>query len=96
MYRIVGGRGSGKTYKLLEIANNSQGIIICSNPLAMREKARAWGFTEIKDFLAYQETESIQVDHKNVFIDEIEKYIKLQFSDNRLKGYTYTFEDESF
>ena len=96
MYRIIGGRGTGKTYKLLEAANNTQGIVICSNPLAMREKARTWGFTDIKDFIGYKESGYIhQIDHKDVFIDEIERYIKEQFTDNHLKGYTYTIEDES-
>lgn len=93
MYTFIGGRGTGKTYKLLEVANETKGVIICSNPRAMREKARSWGFTEIKDFLSYQEKESITMDTNSLYIDNLEKFIQEDMG-WRLKGYTYTIEED--
>lgn len=96
MYRFVGGRGTGKTYYLLKKANEHQGVVVCSNPQAMRAKARSWGFTEIKDFVGFKETENIET-NSSVFIDELEKYIKEQFNgETPFCGYTYTFEEENY
>jgi hypothetical protein len=94
MYRIVGGRGTGKTYHLLKKANERQGTVICSNPQAMRAKARSWGFTDIKDFVDFKSIGSIE-NNSSVFIDELEQYIKEQFGgETPVCGYTYTFEEE--
>ena len=52
MIRIIAGKNTGKTYKLLEEASKTNGTVICSNPHAMAEKARAYGFKGI-NFIAY-------------------------------------------
>ena len=43
MIRVIDGRGSGKTSKLMEIAKENNAMFVCSNPQAMEVKARAYG-----------------------------------------------------
>ena len=45
MYRIIEGRGTGKTLRLMLLAKENNGVIVCSNPHAMRQKAIAYGLT---------------------------------------------------
>lgn len=52
MYRIIDGRGSGKTSRLMLLAKEHNGIVVCANPNSMREKAHRYGFTEI-EFMSY-------------------------------------------
>ena len=40
MYRIIDGRGSGKTSRLMLLAKETGAAIACSNPWAMAEKAK--------------------------------------------------------
>lgn len=90
MYRIIGSRGTGKTYRLLEKASEVGGIVVCSNPSAMREKAHVWGFTNL-EFMQYNDYISYYCE-KPVFIDELETYVRA-VSGRTLKGYTYSLED---
>ena len=93
MYIVTGARGTGKTYRLLEMANATKGIVISSNPLSLREKARNWGFTEIKDFISPRDSVDYHF-QEDLYIDDIEKYItEVMASGRKLAGYTYTFED---
>jgi hypothetical protein len=91
MYRVIGGRGTGKTYRLLEKASEVGGIVVCSNPAAMRENAYVWGFTGI-EFMQYHDYIAYHCE-KPVFIDELELYVK-SISGRTLQGYTYSLEDE--
>ena len=93
MYRIIDGRGTGKTSRLLLLAKENNGIVVCKNPDHMREKAYAYGLTGI-DFISYQDFdrdvsesyESGNTYSKPVFIDELDNYLKhLQFN---IQGYT--------
>lgn len=93
MYRIVDKQGTGKTYRLLEEADKNTGIVICSNPRAMQEKAYKYGFTHIFGFLNYEDTTGTYFD-KPIYVDEIEKYLLAHFG-RRLQGYTYTLEDNN-
>ena len=52
MYRIIDGRGTGKTSRLLLLAKENNGIVVCAYPEWMREKAYAYGLTGI-DFISY-------------------------------------------
>lgn len=94
MYRIVGGRAVGKTYRLLEQANKVSGIVVCSNPNAMREKAYNWGFSDIFDFISYEESINYYTE-RSIFLDEIEKYAMRLLNRHRFSGYTYTLEDNN-
>lgn len=93
MYVISGARGSGKTYRLLELANESKGVVISSNPNAMREKARSWGFTEIADFVSPRDSASYYFT-KPLYIDNLEKFVQeVLASGSKLTAYTYTVEE---
>ena len=52
MYRIIDERGSGKTSRLMLLAKETGGVIVCSNPKGMAEKARAYGIQGI-EFISY-------------------------------------------
>ena len=54
MYRIIDGRGTGKTSRLMLLAKETNGTIVCGNPKAMREKALAYGIVGI-DFISYND-----------------------------------------
>ena len=53
-YRIIDGRGTGKTRRLLLLAKENNGVVVCINPTRIREKAYAYGLTGI-DFMSYTE-----------------------------------------
>ena len=93
MYQIIDKRANGKTSRLLLLAKENNGIVVCKNPEHMREKAYVYGLTGI-DFVSYQEFdrdvsesyESGNTYNKPVFIDELDNYLKhLQFN---IQGYT--------
>ena len=71
MYRIIDGRGSGKTSRLMLLAKETGSTIACANPYAMREKAYAYGIVGI-DFISYHDLINGECENPNVMIDEIE------------------------
>lgn len=52
MYRIIDGRGTGKTSRLFLLAKEAGVPIICQCPQDMRERAYSYGITGI-DFISY-------------------------------------------
>lgn len=99
MYRVIDERNSGKTYKLMEYAKNTNAVFVCKNPRAMEEKAHAYGFTDI-EFVGYYAF----LDHygkdsgSNYVIDELEVFINyiLEFqgiSSTLFDGYTLSNGD---
>jgi hypothetical protein len=91
MYRIIDSRGSGKTSRLMLLAKETNSIIACVNPYAMREKAHAYGITGLT-FISYEELLTQSWTDYNIMIDEIELFVKYQLS-GILKGYTLSNED---
>ena len=89
MYRIIDNRGSGKTGRLMLLAKETNSAIACSNPLAMKQKAYAYGITGI-DFISYDDL--INGWDDNVMIDELEMFIKHTTS-AKVMGYTLSNED---
>jgi hypothetical protein len=91
MYRIIDGRGTGKTGRLMLLAKENNAIIACSNPYAMEQKALAYGITGI-DFISYEDYNSHGYPYgRMVYVDELEGYVR--FLGNNLSGYTLTNED---
>lgn len=86
MYRIMGGRGTGKTYKLLVLAKENNATVICSNPNALREKAYIYGLSGI-NFASYADYATNKVEGR-VVIDELENYIRA--CDPNLISYTFS------
>lgn len=94
MYRIVDGRGTGKTSRLMLLAKDIGATIVCSNPHAMEQKAHAYGITGI-NFISYGEftPERRAGDTGKYLIDELEAYLDHHFRyETRVVGYTISEE----
>lgn len=94
MYRIIDKRASGKTCRLFLLAKESNGVVVCADPNAMRQKAYAYGITGI-DFISYSDfrTYRYEKEQKPVFIDELEMFIKYAAGLTNIAGYTLSMED---
>lgn len=88
MYRIMKSRSTGKTLQLMLLAKENKGILVCSNPPAMRQKAQAYGLTGF-DIVSYRDYLENKYEEK-CFIDEIELFVKAIGND--LSGYTASLE----
>ena len=92
MYRIIDSRGSGKTSRLMLLAKETGSKIACSNPIAMRQKAYAYGITGI-EFIPYSDLFNGAIDPEDkIMIDEVEVLLN-NYIDGSLTGYTLTNED---
>lgn len=96
MYRIIDSKGTGKTGRLLLLAKENDGIIVCAVPERMRERAHSYGITGITymDYTEYLESIMGYGDpplaDKKVFIDEIDTFLSA-FADN-IQGYTLSLD----
>lgn len=103
MYRIIDGRGSGKTSRLMLLAKENEATLVCSNPRAMEAKAHAYGIVGI-EFMSYSDA----IDHMRNFdskhtaenrrstivVDELESFVQYALGMNGLLiGYTLSNED---
>lgn len=72
MVKIIGKRNSGKTHRLMLIAQDQGAIFVCRNVNAMRQKANAYGITGIT-FVSYDDfiDDNILDVYAPVVIDEI-------------------------
>ena len=91
MYRIIDDRATGKTGRLMLLAKESNAIIACMNPLAMKQKAFAYGITGI-DFISYSDIEAYRHSDRDIYIDELEVFVQ-SYTYGKLKGYTLSCED---
>jgi hypothetical protein len=91
VYRVIDGRGSGKTGRLMLLAKENNGVLVCYNPDAMRYKARAYGLVGF-DIISYRDfVDKNYETEKPVFIDELELFLKREFGN--FAGYSLTNED---
>lgn len=98
MRQIINGRGRGKTKQLMLFAKENNVVFVCRNPVAMREKAHAYGITGV-DFVSYEdclsnEYDEVIPDHDFV-IDELELFVKYMMDTQKAKmvGYTLSVEE---
>ena len=90
MYRIIDNRSSGKTSRLMLLVKEHNGILVCANPYAMREKAHAYGLTGF-DIISYSDYLNHNYEFgKECFIDEIEVFLKSL--GNNISGYSLSLE----
>ena len=93
MFQIIDKRASGKTSRLLLLAKESNGIVVCHSPYMMQEKAYAYGIVGI-DFMSYDEYIIFQrtnsSDKRPVYIDELSMFLK--YIDPNLAGYSESVE----
>ena len=91
MYRIIDNRATGKTSRLMLLAKEQNGIIVCKDPIAMKKKAYDYGIVGI-DFIPYHlYLPNERNDERPVFIDELELYLKSW--NKNIAGYTISNED---
>lgn len=93
MYRIIEGRGTGKTSRLMLLAKENDAYFICNDPHAMKYKASAYGIQGIEfvSWADYIEHPEFYTD-KVCIIDELECFIKRIFPHNNLVGYSISLE----
>ena len=97
MYRIIESRGTGKTSRLMLLAKENNGTIVCSNPKAMEQKAHAYGIVGI-NFISYSDfLDSKGMDFGKYYIDELEMFSNyaaaLYAGHGKFDGYTLSNED---
>ena len=93
MFRIIEGRGTGKTSRLMLLAKENGAIFVCENPRAMEYKASAYGISGIK-FISYWDfvTQDGDYDEQATYIiDELEKLVQYAFK-AKLLGYSLTVD----
>lgn len=87
MNKIFGGRGTGKTIKMLEMADNADCIIVAKDPQSLREKAFALGFKNV-EIVSYDDYYYNYGQYsKPAYIHDIEKYLKFIHM-GHIKGFT--------
>ncbi len=101
MTHIISGNCTGKTRKLIELAaKDPNSIIVCKNPIAMKSKAKEYGYyidaIDYNTFNNINNTMSQFIDEKyvdkNYYIDELEGLFAIMFYEN-VVAYTLTNED---
>jgi len=77
---IKGRRGSGKTTRLLELANKNCGIVVKINTISARTIAKENGFDAIKDFITYSDyianIKEYMRSRDLYYLDDIENFVK--------------------
>ena len=90
MFRIIDGKSSGKTSRLMILVKEHDGILVCANTYAMREKAHAYGLTGF-DIISYSDYLNHNYEFgKECFIDEVEVFLKSL--GNNISGYSLSLE----
>lgn len=89
MYRIIDNRATGKTSRLMLLAKENNGIIVCKDPNIMRDKAYGYGITGI-NFISYREFFHSHPTQP-CYIDEIDLFLKS--INMNVDGYTISNED---
>ena len=92
MVRIIDKKSTGKTGRLLLLAKENEGVVVCANPQSMRDHAYHYGLTGI-DYVAYEEYIGFLCGHphelcigRKIFIDELDTFLAL--CSKEICGYT--------
>ena len=86
MFTISGGRGTGKTKLLLETAKANNGVVVCCDPDAMRDRAHRYGITGL-DIVGYGD---VYITGKPVYIHDVNKFIEHNMPE--AAGYTLNLD----
>ena len=88
---IAGGRGTGKTCRLLDLAYKNDGIVLCKDPEVVRKKAHGYGITGLT-FISFDEYPFYDnKEGKPMYILNLKEF--LEFFDEQVAGYSLTLED---
>ena len=92
MKQIIDDRASGKTGRLILLAKEAGGIVVCRHPDVMKEKAIGYGITGV-DFVSYRDYPTFMLSNeKPVFIDELSCFWK--YVDPNFIGYSESKEEQ--
>jgi len=94
MTRIIEGRGTGKTKRLMEFAKENNAVFVCGNPTAMEVKAHGYGIIGL-NFMSYGQYLSNFLrgqGEKKIVIDELETFLALYSGSSPIIGYTISEE----
>ena len=86
MFIISGEKGTGKTKALLERAKAENGIVVCKDPEAMRNRAYDYGIVGL-DIVGYGD---LYLAGKPVYIHDINKFIEHNMPE--ATGYTLNID----
>ena len=78
MKLIYDARGSGKTKRLFEYAQENNGVIITDNANALRVKAQAYGYNDI-EIIEASRLESSDIEGKNILIRNLDRFVQSYF-----------------
>ena len=91
MIKIIDGRGTGKSSRLMLMAKELGLPIACLAPTRLQEKARAYGITGI-DFIEYGKVNTDSKCANGYLIDDLESFAQY-FSRGKIKGYAISNDD---
>lgn len=92
MYKIIDKSGNGKTSRLMLLTKEKNGILVCSNPEAMKVKAYSYGLEDIEIISYFDYINDLDwYNRKPIFIDELEDFLKQVYSS--ILGFSLTIED---
>ena len=88
---IAGGRGTGKTIRLLDHVYHNDGIVVCKDPDFLLKKAHGYGITGLK-ILSFEDY-AVFDNGKNqpIYLYNVREY--LEWLDKNIAGYSLTLED---
>lgn len=97
MIKVIDKKATGKTGRLLLLAKEQNGVVICGNPDKIRAKAHNYGIVGV-DIISYEEYidfldgcgNDILV-NRPIFVDELDSLLRQL--DINIKGYSIS-EDE--
>lgn len=93
MIRIIDDRDTGKTKELLKECSIDGGLFICEHPEKVFDKCKAYDIDSSKIIsCGYNNYKKYLELSNNVYIDEIESFVKYLLGNNNLLGYTLTKE----
>ena len=87
---ISGGRGTGKTTRLLEEISKEydKSTVVCHNPKHMYEKSRYMNINNV-EFITIDDLLSLESDtYENLFFDDVDDVLMDLFGVDKVKGYT--------
>ena len=91
MIQIIDTRASGKTSRLLLLAQETHGILVCADPRVIKERADLLGLTNIKNIISYHDFIKHNYEYNTpIFIDELELFVKSL--GNNFMGYSLSIE----
>ena len=93
MFIISGSKGTGKTKALIEKTKAEDGILLCDDPVKIRERAYGYGITGLNT-MSYDKffDDDIRVEYEGIpfYIHDINKFIKC--FDSSIEGYTLNID----